>query len=74
MFFGGYFNEMLLPWEKDGLRPQHQNRIELFRGFLYIAGLIDMELKDSKFSWIKNPGGGMVTRVVVRLILFNNNE
>lgn len=58
----GDFNEVLFQHEKEGLRPQNQRGMEDFRNFLNSTGLMDLELKGSKFTWVSNPRRGFVTR------------
>lgn len=51
----GDFNEILLQFEKDGLRPYHPRRVELFRDFLNLSRLLEMDLKGCAFTWMSNP-------------------
>lgn len=51
----GDFNEVLSHFEKDGFRPFHARRATLFRDFLDITGLMDLDLKGCGFTWFSNP-------------------
>lgn len=44
-FCVGDFNELLSQSEKEGIRPYHQGRANLFKDFLNVAGLMDLDLK-----------------------------
>lgn len=67
----GDFNEMLSIHDKDGLRPIHQNRVDIFRDFLDKAGLMDFELKGYKFTRVSNPRNGVVTIERIDRVLVN---
>lgn len=67
----GDFNEMLSMHDKEGIRPIHQNQVDLFRKFLDIAGLIDLDLKGCKFTWHSNPRNGIVTKERIDRVLVN---
>lgn len=67
----GDFNELLSQQEKDGLRPQHQNRIDLFREFLSSCELMDLDMKGCKFTWTSNPRNGFITREKLDKALVN---
>lgn len=67
----GDFNDMLAQHEKDGLRLQPQNRIDLFRNFLSGCELMDFDLKGCKFTWMSNPRDGFVTREKLDRVLGN---
>lgn len=67
----GDFNEILDHFEKDGIRPYHHRRAELFRDFLNISGLMDMELKGCAFTWLSNPRDGVIIREKMDRILAN---
>lgn len=67
----GDFNELLADYEKDGLRPVHQNRIDLFRAFLNSTGLMDFDLKGCKYTWMGNPRNGISTREKIDRVLAN---
>lgn len=58
----GDFNEVLSQHEKDGLRPYHARRADLFRDFLDISSLLDLDLKGCGFTWFSNPRNGFVTK------------
>lgn len=62
---------MLSFQDKDGLRPIHQNRADLFRTFLDQAGLMDCDMKGCKFAWSSNPRDGVVTKEKIDRVLFN---
>ncbi|KAJ1382120.1 Endonuclease/exonuclease/phosphatase superfamily [Sesbania bispinosa] len=47
----GDFNELLYQHEKDGIHPQQQSRMNLFRQFVSDVGLMDLELKGCRFTW-----------------------
>lgn len=57
----GDFNDLLSQDEKDDLRPQLQNRIDLFKEFLNCCELMDLDLKGCKYTWISNLRNGFVT-------------
>lgn len=67
----GDFNEMLANHENDGIIPIEAGRINLFRDFLNRYELVDMELKDCKFTWMSNPREGVTTRQKIDRILAN---
>lgn len=67
----GDFNEILACFEKLGVRPHHPRRAELFRDFLNISGLMDMELQGCAFTWMSNPRNGVVTKEKLDRILVN---
>lgn len=59
--------------EKQGLRVQQSVRRNLFRDFLNSTGLMDVDLKGCKFTWMSNPRGGVVTREKIDRVLVNYN-
>lgn len=67
----GDFNEMALHFEKDGIRPFDHYRAELFRNILTETGLMDMDLKGCKFTWVSNPRNRKVTREKLERVLVN---
>lgn len=67
----GDFNEMKESNEKEGVRPADHNRLELFRGFLNDSGLMDLEIKGCKFTWMSNPRNGVVTKQKIDRALSN---
>lgn len=67
----GDFNEMLSLSEKEGLRPSHSNRLDLFRELLNDMGLMDLDLKGNKFTWKSNPRDGFVIREKIDRVLTN---
>lgn len=67
----GDFNEILAHFEKDGLRPHNHRSADLFRDFLNITGLMDMELKGCAYTWISNPRDGVVIREKLDRVLVN---
>lgn len=67
----GDFNELLAEFEKDALRPVHQNRAELFREFMNGTRLMDFDLKGCKFTWANNPRNGVETREKTDRVLAN---
>lgn len=58
----GDFNELLAQYEKEGIKPYHSSRADLFRDFLNISGLMDFDLKGCKFTWSSNPRNGVIIR------------
>lgn len=58
----GDFNELKESSKKVGLRPAEHQHMSLFRDFIDDAGLMDLELKGCKFTWIRNPRDGFVTK------------
>lgn len=62
---------MLSICEKEGLRIQPQARRDIFRNFLNATGLIDLELKGCKYTWMSNPRNGVVTRENLDRVLVN---
>lgn len=58
----GDFNEMLIHTDKCGLRPINQNRAALFRDFINITGLMELDLKGCIFTWASNPRNGVIVR------------
>lgn len=67
----GDFNEILTHYEKDGIRPFDPRRAELFRDFLNLSRLIDMELKGCAYTWISNPRNGIIIREKLDRVLAN---
>lgn len=67
----GDFNEMLSMHDKEGIRPIHQNQVDLFRNFLDAAGLIDLDLKGCRFTWNSNTRNGIVTKERIDRVLVN---
>lgn len=67
----GDCNEILNQHEKDGLRSQLRGRMDNFRQFVNQAGLMDMDLKGCKFTWVSNPRNGFVTREKLDRVLVN---
>ncbi|KAJ1436543.1 hypothetical protein SESBI_04153 [Sesbania bispinosa] len=65
------FNEVLSQAEKEGIQPYHVTGANLFRFFLEDTGLIDLDLKGSKFTWASNPRGGFVTSEKLDCVLVN---
>lgn len=55
--------------DKEGGRMIYQNRVDLFRDFLYGVGLMDFELKGCKFTWASNPRNGEVIRERIDRVL-----
>lgn len=58
----GDFNEVLSHFEKDGLRPFHAGRANLFRDFLDNSELMDLDLNGCGFTWFSKPQNGFVTK------------
>ncbi|KAJ1380515.1 Endonuclease/exonuclease/phosphatase superfamily [Sesbania bispinosa] len=67
----GDFNKLLYQHEKDGMHPQQQLRMNLFRQFFSNSGLMDLEVKGCRFIWYSNPHNGFVTREKLDKILVN---
>lgn len=67
----GVFNEILAHFEKDGIRPYNSRRAELFRDFLNVVGLMELEMKGCSFTWISNPRNGMTIKEKLDRILVN---
>lgn len=67
----GDFNELLSQREKDERRPQQQYRMDLFRDFLNQTGLMDLDLKGSRFTWLSNPKDGFITREKLDRVVVN---
>lgn len=55
------------------MRVQQSVRRNLFRDFLNSTGLMDVDLKGCKFTWMSNPRGGVVTREKIDRVLVNYN-
>lgn len=53
--FLGDFNEMISTDEKDGFRSVEPVRMNVFRKFLNITGLMDLILHECKYTWLSNP-------------------
>lgn len=62
---------MLSHFEKDGFRPFHARIATLFRDFLDITGLMDLDLKGCGFTWFSNPRNGRVTKEKLDRVLVN---
>ena len=67
----GDFNEILSQEEKIGLRPHCPNKIHLFKQFVDEAGLMDMEIKGCRFTWMSNPRNGFITKERIDRLLVN---
>ncbi|KAJ1415409.1 Zinc finger, CCHC-type [Sesbania bispinosa] len=67
----GDFNEVLSQAEKVGSQPINNVGVNLFRQFLEDTGLMDLELKGSKYAWSSNPRNGFVTKEKLDRILAN---
>lgn len=67
----GDFNDILRQHEKEGLRRQRRGRMENFCNFVNQGGLMDMDLKGCKFTWVSNPRDGVVTREKLDRVLVN---
>lgn len=67
----GDFNEVLAHFEKNGLRPHNQRGAKLFRDFLNISALMELDLKGCAFTWVSNPRNGMVIREKLDRVLVN---
>lgn len=58
----GDFNEILAHFEKDGLRPFNPKRADLFRDFLNVASLMEMEMKGCAYTWVSNLRNGVTIK------------
>lgn len=67
----GDFNEVLSQTDKQGLRPHNERGADLFRNFLNISGLMELDLKGCAFTWISNPRNGVVTKEKLDRVLVN---
>lgn len=62
---------MLSQFDKRGLRLFHPKRAQLFRDFLGVSGLIDLELKGCSYTWTSNPRNREVTKEKLDRVLAN---
>ncbi|KAJ1388799.1 Ribonuclease H-like superfamily [Sesbania bispinosa] len=69
----GDFNQVLSAAEKDGLRPPNPSCMQSLKNFITDCGLIDLEMKGSKFTWFGNPRQGVVTRERIDRVIVNAN-
>lgn len=67
----GDFNDILRQYEKDGVRRQQRGRIDNFHSFINQVGLMDMDLKGCKFTWMSNPRDGFSTKEKLDRVLVN---
>lgn len=67
----GDFNEILAQHEKNGICPYHPQRAELFRDFMNISGLMEMELQGCSFTWMSNPRNGVIVKEKLDRVLVN---
>lgn len=67
----GDFNELLSHFEKDGIRPFHPGRANLFRDFLNLSGLMDLDLNGCRYTWSSNPRNGVITKEKLDRVLLN---
>ncbi|RYR44282.1 hypothetical protein Ahy_A08g040636 [Arachis hypogaea] len=67
----GDFNDILSQDEKVGLHPQPKIYLDTFRKFVDDNGLIDIDLKGSRFTWYSNPRNNFVTRERLDRVLVN---
>lgn len=67
----GDFNEILAQHEKNGICPYHPQRAELFRDFMNISGLMEMELQGCSFTWMSNPRNGVIVKEKLDRVLAN---
>lgn len=62
---------MLAHYEKNGLQPHNVRGAELFRDFLNIYGLMELDLKGCAFTWVSNPRNGMVVQEKLDRVIVN---
>ncbi|RYR45123.1 hypothetical protein Ahy_A07g030984 [Arachis hypogaea] len=67
----GDFNDILSQDEKVGVHPQPKNCLETFRKFVDDNGLMDVDLKGSRYTWFSNPRNNFVTRERLDRVLVN---
>ncbi|RYR58605.1 hypothetical protein Ahy_A05g024463 [Arachis hypogaea] len=67
----GDFNDILSQDEKVGLHPQPKIYLNSFRRFVDDNGLIDIDLKESRYTWYNNPRNNFVTRERLDRVLVN---
>ncbi|KAJ1379423.1 Endonuclease/exonuclease/phosphatase superfamily, partial [Sesbania bispinosa] len=67
----GDFNELRFQFEKEGLRPHLESRMELFRNWINNCQLIELDLKGCKYTWMSNPRNGKVTKEKLDQVLVN---
>lgn len=67
----GDFNEVLSQFDKQGLRPHNERGADLFRNFLNISGLMELDLKGCAFTWTSNPRNGIITKEKLDRVLVN---
>ncbi|XP_015959674.1 uncharacterized protein LOC107483570 [Arachis duranensis] len=67
----GDFNDILYQDEKVGIHPQPRIYLETFRRFVADNGLIDIDLKGSKYTWFSNPRNNIITRKRLDRVLVN---
>ncbi|RYQ92149.1 hypothetical protein Ahy_B09g098304 [Arachis hypogaea] len=69
----GDFNDILNQEEKAGMLPQPKICLETFRRFVDENGLMDVDLKGSKYTWFSNPRNNFITRERLDRVLVNWN-
>ncbi|XP_057747939.1 uncharacterized protein LOC130967135 [Arachis stenosperma] len=69
----GDFNDILNQEEKAGILPQPKICLETFRRFVDENGLMDVDLKGSKYTWFSNPRNNFITRERLDRVLVNWN-
>ncbi|RYR35233.1 hypothetical protein Ahy_A10g050377 [Arachis hypogaea] len=67
----GDFNDILSKDEKVGFHPQPKIYLDSFRRFVDDNGLIDIDLKRSRYTWFSNPRNNFVTRKRLDRVLVN---
>ncbi|RYR23367.1 hypothetical protein Ahy_B03g068604 [Arachis hypogaea] len=58
----GDFNDILSQEENVGILPQPKICLETFRRFVDDNGLMDVDLKESKYTWFSNSRNNFITR------------
>ncbi|RYQ79361.1 hypothetical protein Ahy_Scaffold6g108098 isoform A [Arachis hypogaea] len=67
----GDFNDILSQDEKQGIHPQPRIYLDTFRRFVDDNGLMDVDLKGSKYTWFSNPRNNFITRERLDRVLVN---
>ncbi|RYQ88965.1 hypothetical protein Ahy_B09g095851 [Arachis hypogaea] len=69
--FLGDFNDVLTEDEKVSIHSQPRIYLETFRRFVDDNGLIDVDLKGSKFTWFSNPRNNIITKKKLDRVMVN---
>ncbi|RYR47373.1 hypothetical protein Ahy_A07g033305 [Arachis hypogaea] len=65
------FNDVLTQEEKMDLHPKPHSQVREFRNFVDSNSLMDLDLKEGRFTWFSNPKNGFVTRERIDMTLVN---